>query len=163
MGIESAMIGFLFFTTGNIVYKKQFIFKKYYIFVLAIICLAFQILLLYLLNWPIRSLLSGEIGDPIVCYITAMLGIFFLIGVVAGLPKVASVVRVSKNTIAIFTLQTSVKLCIIGVFSLLNIPLNPYSSNLIIGFGSAVFSLCCLSLFADIVRKRWPIILGEKQ
>ncbi|MHC4524328.1 MAG: acyltransferase family protein [Planctomycetota bacterium] len=162
MGIENAMLGFLFFATGNIANKKQFVFNKSICFFGGIVCLAFQILFLYFQKWPIPSLLSGQIGNPIVYYITAMLGICFLVGMVSNLPRVAAVVTVSKNTLAVFTLQTPLKLCISAVFYLLHIPCNPYSANLIFGFGSAVFSLCCLSLFSDIVRKRWPVILGEK-
>jgi fucose 4-O-acetylase-like acetyltransferase len=162
MGIENAMLGFLFFATGNVLHKKHIGFYKSFRFMGGVICLAFQVLLLYFQKWPIPSLLSGQIGNPVLYYITAMLGVFFLVGAVSNLPAVTAVVTVSKNTLAIFALQTSMRLIVGGVLFLMHIQFEAYVSKIIYGLASAVFDLVCLCIFAEIVRKRCPVMLGEK-
>ena len=162
MGVENAMLGFLFFATGNWAHKKHFVLTRRVGLLTATFCLAFQLLLLKWQSWPIPSALSGKVGNPAVYYLTAMFGISVLVGVAENLPRVTAVKTISRNTIAMFTLQTPFKLCISAVFFLLHIPFNSYSDNLIYGFASAIFSLCCLCIFSEFVRKRWPVILGEK-
>ena len=107
-------------------------------------------------------MLSGQIGNPVLYYITAMLGVFFLVGAVSNLPAVTAVVTVSKNTLAIFALQTSMRLIVGGVLFLMHIQFEAYVSKIFYGLASAVFDLVCLCIFAEIVRKRWPVMLGEK-
>lgn len=161
MGIENAMLGFLFFATGNIAHNKKIGFNKPTLLFCGIICFVLQILLLYLQKMPIPSLLSGQIGNPIIYYITAMLGICFFVGVANSLPKVTAVITVSKNTLTIFTLQTPLKLIIGGVVFILHIQIDSYTGQLIYGFATAMFVLCCLTVFSEILRKRFPIMLGK--
>ena len=162
VGMENAMIGFLFFATGNIIHNRQTALKRYVFLFAAILFLAFQIVLLYLQNWPITSLLSGHIGNPLIYYITAMFGICSLVGFVSNLPKVAAVATISKNTVTIFTLQNTVKLFIATLLYFLGIQINSYYGNMAFGLGSSIFTLYTLSIFTDIVRKRCPVMLGEK-
>lgn len=160
-GIENALLGFLFFATGNVVHQKRIGLQGAFCFIGGIVCLGFQVALLHYQKWPIPSLLSGQIGNPVIYYITAMCGILGLIGLVKQLPSVAFIVTVSKNTLAIFTLQTPLKLIIGGVFFLLEIQFYSDAAKIINGLIVAVFTLGVLSLFADIARKRCPVILGE--
>jgi hypothetical protein len=162
MGIENAMLGFLFFATGNVAHKKHFVLSRRIGFWVAAICLAFQLLMLKWQNWPIPSALSGEVGNPAIYYLTAIFGICALIGAAENLPRIATVVTISRNTLAIFALQTSMRLIVGGVLFLLHIQFEAYASKLIYGLASAVFDLVCLCIFAEIVRKRWPVMLGEK-